>query len=301
MERRKFIGITLPLTLLGVSRAAKSDDPELVFGVIADPQYADVDPRGSRFYRNSVEKLSNAVEELNGKELSFVATVGDLIDRKFESFGDIMPVYAKLKHPHYPILGNHDFSVEDGDKEKVHAAVGLEKPYYSKEMNGWRFVFLDGTDVALYRHAADDDRTIEARMIFEKLRAAKKSGAKSYNGAIGEEQMKWLKAELDAARTANQRIIVFNHYPVIPAGNGHNLWNAEELVALLAKYDNIAAYMNGHNHAGNYGTHAGIHFLNLKGMVETEEKTAYATVRCFPGRLEIEGYGLEPDRNLGKL
>ena len=30
MEIRKFIGITLPLTLLGISRSAKTDEPELV-------------------------------------------------------------------------------------------------------------------------------------------------------------------------------------------------------------------------------------------------------------------------------
>jgi len=287
--------------MLGTSRASELNKPELVFGVIADPQYADEDSAGSRFYRNSLEKLGNAVEELNGAKLDFVATVGDLIDRDFKSFGKIMPIYAKLKHPHYPVLGNHDFSVADDEKSKVHTAVGLENPYYSKEMKGWRFIFLDGTDVAIYRHPANDLRTANARAMIGNLREEKKPQAQVSNGAIGEEQMKWIKSELDAASSANQRVVVFNHYPVIPARNGHNLWNAEELVVLLGKYENIAAYMNGHNHKGNYGTHAGIHFVNLKGMVETEEKTAYATVRCYPDRLEIEGYGLEPDRNLGKL
>lgn len=300
MKRRKFIGITLPLMLSGVSRAAEAKEPELVFGVIADPQYADVDPAGSRFYRNSIEKLGHAIEDLNGKEISFVVTLGDLIDRDFKSFGMIMPVYAKLKHPHHPVLGNHDFSVTDAEKEKVHAAVGLETPYYSKSFGAWRFIFLDGTDVALYRHAADDDRTTQARMLFEKLKKAKVKQAQVSNGAMGDEQMKWLKSELDAAQKAGQRVVLFNHYPVIPANDGHNLWNAQELVSLLEKYQNIAAYMNGHNHRGNYGTHAGIHFVNFKGMVETESKSAYGIVRCFADRLEIEGYGLEPDRKLGR-
>jgi hypothetical protein len=33
-------------------------------------------------------------------------------------------------------------------------------------------------------------------------------------------------------------------------------------------------------------------------MVETEKETAYAVVKCYPDRLEIEGCGLEPDRSL---
>jgi hypothetical protein len=112
--------------------------------------------------------------------------------------------------------------------------------------------------------------------------------------------MAWLKTELEAANSKGQRVILFNHYPVIPIGDVHNLWNAEELVSLLGKYDNVAAYMNGHNHAGNYGTHAGCHYVNFKGMVETENQTAYGIVRCFSDRLEIEGSGLEPDRELWK-
>jgi hypothetical protein len=70
---------------------------------------------------------------------------------------------------------------------------------------------------------------------------------------------------------------------------------------LIDRYDHVAAYMNGHNHAGNYATHRHCHYLNFKGMVETEDRTAYAVVRCFPDRLEVVGSGIEPDRNLGQL
>lgn len=301
MKRRKFIAITLPLTLAGISKAAGTKQPDLVFGVIADPQYADIDPRGSRYYRNSLGKLASAVEDLNGKKLSFVATLGDIIEKDIKSFDDIMPIYSKLNHPHYMILGNHDFSVPDEDKDKVEPAMGLKNPYYSKEINHWRLIFLDGTDISMFHRPADHPVSIEARMIFERLREAKKAEGRPYNGAVGKEQMNWLKAELDAARVANQKVIIFNHYPVVPAGNYHNLWNAEQLLDLLGKYDNVAAYMNGHNHSGNYGTREGIHCVNFKGMVETEDKTAYAVVRCYPDRLEIEGYGMEPERDLKKL
>jgi 3',5'-cyclic AMP phosphodiesterase CpdA len=301
MKRRDFLKVTLPLAIAGRASAAPSETPDLVFGVIADPQYADVNPAGSRFYRNSIGKLEHAVADLNTKPLEFTVTLGDLIDRDFKSFSAVMPLYEKLKAPHYPICGNHDFSVADADKGKVLAAMGLEKAYYSRVVKGWRFVFLDGTDIGIWRHPADDARTAEAKAMRKGLAEGGSRNAAPWNAAIGAAQMEWLEKELAAAKEAGQRVILFNHYPVIPAGNGHNLWNAEELVALIGKYGNVAAYMNGHNHAGNYGKAGTCHYVNLKGMVETDKKTAYATVACYPDRLVIEGMGLEPDRELREV
>jgi len=301
MIRRKFLKITLPLALAGRASAAPAAEPELTFGVIADPQYADTDPKWGRFYRNSLTKLESAVADLNTHPLEFTATLGDLIDRDFASFASVMPIYAKLKVPHFPVCGNHDFEVADADKSKVLTAMGLEKAYYSVIRKSWRFLFLDGTDIGIWRYPAGDPRTTAAEEMLERLAATELPQAKGWNGAIGPEQIKWIEAELEAAQAAGQRVILFCHYPVIPAGDSHNLWNAEELVALLGKHKHVAAYMNGHKHAGSYGTHGSCHYLNLKGMVETEKETAYAVVKCFPDRLEIEGYGLEPDRKLAEI
>ena len=56
--------------------------------------------------------------------------------------------------------------------------------------------------------------------------------------------------------------------------------------------------MNGHNHKGNYAVQKGTHYVNFKGMVETETESAYAIVSCYSDRVEIEGFGLEPHRVL---
>jgi 3',5'-cyclic AMP phosphodiesterase CpdA len=284
MKRRDFLKVTLPLALAGRAAAAPAETPDLTFGVIADPQYADADPIGSRFYRNSLGKLEHAIADLNTRPLDFTVTLGDLIDRDFSSFGPVMALYGKLKSPHFPILGNHDFSVGDAEKEKVLAAIGMEKPYHSKVIKGWRFVFTDGTDNAIWRYPAADPRTTGA--------------VKPHlNSGMGAEQMAWLEKEFSAAREAGQRVIVFNHYPAFPE-KGPNISNSKEVVSLIAKYENVAAYMNGHHHAGNYGRSGSCHYVNFKGMVETEKESAYSVVKCFPDRLEIEGYGLEPDRSL---
>jgi len=242
--------------------------------------------------------LEAAVEALNGESVEFVVTLGDLIDRDFKSFSAVMPIYGKLKAPHYPVLGNHEFTVEDGDKAKVEAAVGLEKPYSSRSFGSWRFLFMDGTDMAVYRYAAGDPRLKVAKELFAKFRAEGRKEAQGHNGACGEGQMKWISDELVAAGEAKQRVILFNHFPVFP-DNGSNLWNSREIVELLSSHKHVAAYMNGHIHSGNYAEREGIHYVNFKGMVETEVESAYAVVECHADRMVIEGYGLEPDRDLG--
>lgn len=117
----------LSLTLAGPVLAA--EDP-VRFGVIADPQYAPVPPRGSRYYGNTLWKLSEAVTALNSEPLDFVVTLGDMIDRHVDSFTHILPVYQRLQHDNYFVLGNHEFAVADDYKLTVPALLGMQQRYY---------------------------------------------------------------------------------------------------------------------------------------------------------------------------
>jgi hypothetical protein len=56
--------------------------------------------------------------------------------------------------------------------------------------------------------------------------------------------------------------------------------------------------MNGHNHRGNYAFQNGIHFVNLKGMVETETENAFSIISFSDKQIEIKGFGREESRNL---
>lgn len=299
MQRRDFFKIVLPLALSQevLALGGLVESAPLKFGVIADPQYADKKPGGSRHYRQSLVKLEAAITQLNKESLDFVVTLGDLIDDDYASFSKVMPKYEALKAKHYMVFGNHDFEVADKDKGSVAKAMGMEDGYYSMVVRGWRLIFLDGTEVSTFRYPSDDPRTKQAE---EQRMGLKKSGKRhaSWNGAISEKQMGWLKEQLDTSKAANEKAVVFNHFPVLPAGDGHNLWNAEELAKLLAQYEHVGAYMNGHNHKGNYLEKDGTHFLNFKGMVENPIESAYAVVTCFADRIEVEGYGIEPDRKL---
>src|SRR5690606_26022733 len=120
------------------------------FGLIADPQYAPVAPRGTRFYSNSLGKVAEAIETFNGEELDFVATLGDIIDRRWESFGHILPIYDRLRHDRFFVLGNHDYDVAADYLGSVVRTVGMPNAYYDFTGGGYRFIVLDGNDVSMF-------------------------------------------------------------------------------------------------------------------------------------------------------
>ena len=62
-----------------------------------------------------------------------------------------------------------------------------------------------------------------------------------------------------------------------------------DLLALFDRHPCVKAYINGHNHAGNYAERNGVHYLTLKGMVDTD-KAAFAKVRVFAKRVVVKGY-----------
>lgn len=279
--------------------AAAQGAPLFRFGVVADPQYAPLPPnlRLNRYYANTLWKLSEAVAAFNQEELAFVVTLGDIIDRGYESYGQVLPLYDRLRHPRFFLLGNHDYSVAADYLGSVLRTAGMQRAYYDFTGGGWRFVVIDGNDVSLFSTpAGSGNRRLAAERI-DALHKASAINAQTVGGTLGEAQFTWLEATLARAEAAGERTVVMGHYPIFPA-NAANLWDDDRVVKLLTRHANVVAYLNGHNHRGNYGEVAGKHFLNFCGMVDTPDTTAYAVVEVFADRLAIRGTGREPNRTL---
>ena len=269
----------------------KPGSPLFRFGAVADCQYCSKTSL-IRKYNLSPQKLTECVEHYNKLNLAFVVHLGDFIDRDFESFAKVRPIYNRLNAPHYHVLGNHDFSVADDKKALVPAQLGLKKRYYDFSHKGWRFIVLDGNDVSLYAYPKDDPRTKAATAFHRRLKA----GTPTWNGGVSDKQLAWVESILKSATQKKERVILFCHFPVHPE-NIHNLWNHGAMTGLLAKYSCVAAYINGHNHAGNYGKKGGIHYLTMKGMVDTL-KNSYGVVEVYEDRLALKGFGRQEDREM---
>lgn len=268
------------------------------FGIVTDAQYCDCPtPTGStRYYRDAPTKLTDAVNTLNSTDVEFNIQLGDIIDRDITSFDAMVPIWDKVGAPRYSALGNHDYPVNDS--KTIERILGMQSNYYDFTDNGWRFVVLDTNEISLYGNAPGTQDYAAAEAKLAELKAAGAPNAQTWNGGVGATQLAWLDRVLADAADKDQRVIVFSHHPLFGT-NAHNAWDAPQVQAALERYGNVVAAFNGHDHKGRYEVHNGIHYVNLKGMVEQPYPTnAYAVVTVQTSKLRVDGYGLEPDRTL---
>lgn len=273
--------------------------PLFSFGIVADPQYADMPPRPemNRYYTESTRKLDAAIETFNSQDLAFVVTLGDIIDRGWENFDAILGCYDRLNHRSVILPGNHDFAVAPDDLDKIHARLGMPSPWYDFAIHDVRFIVLDGNDVSLFAPPPGDARRELAAQRLAALTEKGAINAQDWNGSFSPAQFTWLRDKLAATDAAGERAILFCHYPLSPE-NAHNMWDAPEVLGLLAAHPSAKAWFCGHNHAGNYAVIGNTHFLNFKGMVDTPEDNTFAIADVHEDRIVIRGFGRETDRIL---
>lgn len=297
-EQQQALGnVSTLYTVPSVAQALHSSTT-LRFGLIADPQYADAEPgtHHPRYYRNSLCKLDRAIAELNDHRLDFVVTLGDMVDRDWASFDAVLPLYENLRHPHAMVIGNHDAQVISEHLATRTPAIGLPKSYYQFSLPGYRFIVIDGNDLSLYCTAGNGEQRQQAQAMLNLLEQEKHLQAQPWNGAVGLRQLEWLENTLHYARLHHETVLVFGHYPVAPE-NRHNLWNCEQLVEMLCRYQ-VRAYFAGHDHEGNYARIGNTDFITLKGMVDGADRLPFARVEVKNGELTVNGYGPEISRVL---
>lgn len=271
--------------------------PILVFGLITDVQYADADPQGERHYRESTGKLKTAVEWLAAKKLPFTLHLGDFIDRDFGSFAAVLPLLEPLGHPVYHLLGNHDYTVPDMEKGRIVKTLAMPHDYYQFKNSGVRFVMIDTNDQSTYKYAEGTPEDVEGEALLKKWEAEKVNSAKAWNGGLSAAQLEWLEKELTEADAAKESVILCGHHPLLPE-NGYQLWNSQEVIAVIERHPCVKAYFNGHNHAGAEVVRNGIPYITFKSVLHEPGVNAYSCIRVYADRLEIEGIGREESRTI---
>ena len=279
-------------------------EPLFRFGLLADVQYADKPDAGARHYRLALEHLDECVADLSGRDLAFMAQLGDLIDGRGEPGGsriDLEQVLSRMESIGVPlvhVVGNHCLEVP---RAELLPRLGLESGRQSFARDGWRFLVLDSLELSVCGVPADDPRAIEAEDWLQEHADSGQLNVQRWNGGVGADQRAWLKAELAAAEAAGERVVVFGHLPILLEASGpyYLLWDHAAVLELLQSTPAVVAYLAGHDHAGGYAQQAGIHHLTLPGMLDAPEGTnAYAVVEVWPERLEVRGVGEVTDRTL---
>lgn len=290
--------ILLCILMLLCQPCLKAQDTPLVhFGIITDIQYADKDTRGSRLYRNSLSKLDSCIDAFNRENLDFTINLGDLVD---EGPKDLPPVLDRLHKLHakcYNLPGNHDYQhLNNNDKDGLYKKLEMPAPYYSFDVQNWRFVVLNTNELSEYATVKGTKKYRQWQVLQDLLKAQGRQNDEPYNGGMGEKQIKWMEKKIKDAQKNSKNVIVFSHHPLYP-DNGLEALNNHEILNVLEKYPNVKAAFSGHHHPGNFAVYKGIPFVTFQGMVETN-KNAYGNILIYPDRIEIRGVGRLESRTL---
>jgi len=242
------------------------------FGIVADCHYANADAVGTRFYRESLNKLSECVALMNTKKVEFLVELGDFKDQNtppvehktLEYLQKIEEVFQQFDGPTYHVLGNHDMDSISKRQFLTHVentGIDIDRSYYSFDFKGLHFMVLDanyksdGTD---YDHGNFDWT----------------------DANIPSHELDWLRRDLDATQNP---VIVFIHQLLDGTGTVY-VKNAAEIRNILQESGEVLAVFQGHYHEGKYSNIQGIHYYTLKAMVEGpgEENNSYAIVEVQP-------------------
>ena len=284
-----FLLLTLPQIT-----GAQNVKPVMV-GILTDCQYCNCATEGVRNYTLSLSKLDSCIQVFNALPLDAVFHLGDMIDHDYSSYDSVIPRFQQFIAPFKFVLGNHDWVVKNSFKPGLLDRIGMKEDHYVVDLSNWRFIVLNGDDLSFFAPQDKKQRQERNEMVSDQFSLFHLNGL-PWNGGNGSGQMCWLEAQLNDSEQSHKNVIIICHFPLFVKDN-HNLFNNNDLFNLISRYLCVKAYFNGHYHDGNYFTKSGIHFVNFKGMVNTQTNS-FAVVTLTADSILIKGYGREPDRNL---
>lgn len=297
MRTIRLLSVSLLLLILSIhSSFAQSETPIIRFGLITDTQYADCDPQGSRYYRNSIKKLEESINYFNHQKVQFTINMGDMIDR---DQADLDPALKQLKHLDskiYHLTGNHDYKGVT-DNRVLYKKLDMPSEYYYFKKKNWFFIMLNTNEVAAYSNIDGTDNKHELQAMQQHIKSTGGTQGARWNGGISVRQMQWLDKLLAKCEKAGNKALIFTHHPLYPNSEFTAL-NNMEILKTIEKYPCVKAIFSGHHHAGKFAIYKGIPVVTAEGMIETPTENSYGIVEIFNDRIVLEGKGRMTSRVL---
>lgn len=260
-----------------VDQELMASEPDLRIALLTDLHYADKPATGSRYYRQTIDKLAEAADQFQRDQPDFLVELGDLIDAADSvdvELSYLKTINQKLEpicsERHY-VLGNH--CVDMLTKDEFLAAVEQKQSYYSFEHSGYHFIVLD----CCYRSDG-------------KPYGRKNSTWTDTNMPPAE--LTWLKQDL---ASSDKPVIVFAHQR-LDVSNDHGVKNNAEVRKLLEASGRVLAVFQGHSHKNDIREIGGIHYCTLVAMVEGNGLTnnGYSLLECrSDGLLQLRGFRMQ--------
>ncbi len=285
LGRRAFLkNGTLVLTAAALGSRnllAADEESPLRVGLITDLHYADKPPAGTRHYRETLGKLSEAAARFAQDRPDFVVELGDLIDAansvELEQgyLKTVNQEFAAICDDRHYVLGNH--CVDTLTKGEFLGGVERERSYYSFDHSGIHFIVLD----SCFR----SDGTPYGRKNFEWTDAN-----------LPPAELEWLEADL---KTNDKPVIVFAHQR-LDVRNNHGIKNNAEVRKLMEASGRVLAVFQGHSHQNDLKEIGGIHYCTLVAMVEGSgaENNGYSMMDIHPdGTIHLTGFRKQNSHN----
>jgi alkaline phosphatase len=286
-SRRSFFQLTgTAATGLFLSAEISAQTPEkplVRFGLVSDLHYADRQPKGTRFFKDSLEKLTEAIDLMNREQVDFVIELGDFKDQDIppneestiKFLNNIEAIFRHFNGAKYHVLGNHDMdSISKKQFLEFIENTGIppENGYYSFDINQLHFIVLDGN--------------------FTKEGKAYERGNFNWEDAlVPYQEINWLKNDLKLNKLP---VIVFIHQMLDDRlSPQHAVSNAAEIRKVLENSGNVLCVFQGHVHREIYSLINQIHYYSVSGMVDGQfpESNSYSIVEIFSDHtIRVNGF-----------
>ncbi|HUG17871.1 MAG TPA: metallophosphoesterase [Planctomycetaceae bacterium] len=258
---------------------ADEQQTKLRVGLVTDLHYADKPPAGSRYYRETLDKLAEAGERFVKESPAFLVELGDFVDAADSVEAELgylkrinKDFSAICRQRHY-VLGNH--CVDTLTKREFLDEVEQKQSYYSFDSGDFHFVVLD----SCFR----SDGEPYGRKNFEWT-----------DPNIPQAEVEWLEADLKAT---TRPTVVFAHQR-LDVGKPYGVKNAPEIRKVLEQSDHILAVFQGHSHKNEHTEINGIHYCTLVAMVEGSgsENNGYSLLEITEnGTIKLSGFRKQGD------
>lgn len=288
IQRRKFLrisaiattGLCVSASSLGIHRSSKP----VRFGLVTDSHYADREIYGTRFYRQSLDKMEEFIQVMNNEKVDFIIHLGDFKDqdpqkREVDTLRYLIlleDIYSRFNGPRFHCIGNHD--VDSITKQQflghiTNTGIQNNQRYYSYNRNGYHFIVLDANF-----HQDGRDHFYKEEVDWQKTN-------------IPEEQVDWLINDLEQT---NYPTIIFCHHPLYAFNSDHimHVSNYLQMQKALEKPGKVVAVFQGHVHHEEYREINGIHYVTQFGMVDYSglENNSFAIIEMEGAKINVIGY-----------
>ena len=271
----KFLMITLVMiiSIFGV-QGCKANSSNLKFAQISDVHLSTFEADTPfKLLTSTCDLFDDAISQVNNTpNVDFVMFTGDMINRPLQNELMCFIQHANLlTPPWFAVYGNHDIAPMGTFTKKMVFDIinGHNKnfcyrtPYYSfTPKKGFKVIGLD--TIIDYR--------------------------KTSQGEIPDEELCWLKDELDNSK--GDVVIIFTHVPIIEPypSEKHRLINSYEVKLLLKKYDNPIIICSGHYHTTNIIQESNVLYICTPSLASYPNAFRIINISPHKGKVLVDVY-----------